>query len=119
MRVLDVVPVLVNRGIGESIICAQIDDSDGQFIQLPANVHGVTVRQRDENKIAVRANFFNVAQTFQFHIVNSAEMRVEFGNSLAGVALRRDMRNVNLRVPVQNRQKFRARVARRANYADF
>ena len=119
MFVRDVIPRLVNIGVAESIIRAQVDNPHRQIFQLKPDIHCVTVRQGDKNKFAVLADSLNVIQTFKRQITYAAQVRIEFRNFFARVTFRSYMRQLSLRVPIEYREQFSSRVARRAYYADF
>ena len=119
MRVLDVIPLLVNVGIGEAIIRAEINYPRRKIFELLADVHCMPVRQRDKNKIAVGSDCLDVFQTLQLQIENVSEMRIKIGNDFARVTFRCNMRDIDLRMAIEDRKQFRTGISRCADDAHF
>ena len=111
VRMLNFVPRFIDRCVSEAIVRTEIDDARLLAFERLARRHRMTVRQADENEIAVSADALDVLHALKLFIVNAAKMRIDARNLLPRMALRRDMHDIRLRVFVKKPQKLRPRVA--------
>ena len=114
---LDFVPRFIDRCVSEAIVCAEIDDARLLGFERLARRHRMTVRQADENEIAVSADALDVLHAFERFVVNTAKMWIDARDLFPRMALRRDMHDIRLRVFVKKPQKLRPRVARSSDNA--
>ena len=91
MSVGYMVPRFIYLGVAEAVVGAEIDDFNRCFRKGFADGHGVSVRQCNENKIAVFSNGFQIIHTFQSQIGNASHMRIYIGQGLAGMTFRSNM----------------------------
>ena len=114
---LDFVPRFIDRCVREAIVRAEVDDARLLAFERLARRHRMTVRQADENEVAVPADAHDVLHALKLFIINAAKMRIDARNLFPRMALRRDVHDIRLRVFVKKPQKLRPRVARSSDNA--
>ena len=77
------------------------------------------MRQRAEHEIKSERRPIDRIERLQGRQVERRELRKHVGHRLAGTAVRRQKPDVHLRMPQQQPHQFRARIAGRAENADF
>ena len=101
MRVLYFVPLFVDARVIKAVVSTEIDDAHRRIFQSLAYFHSMAVRQTDEYEIAVLGDDVEVLHAFELLVVQSAQMRIDFRDSLARMAFRCDMYYFGLRMIVQ------------------
>ena len=119
VRVLDVIPGLIDSRVSKPEIRAEVDDARRQVLEGFADLHRMAMRQADEDEIAVTADGLDVLHAFERQVIETSQMRIERGDGLARVALRCDVDDLCLRVAVENPEKLRPRISGRAKNADL